>query len=252
MDFSFIEDKAVRAKVEETFSNQLTSEVDSKIEAALTEQTLGLKNKNEELKREKLELAEVLKDIKDPEAAKAALKFLEENEDAKLIKDGKIEELLEKKTSKLRSDHESKILELQQQLEEASHVGTSFKSMFETKMVEDEIRAAALKADVRPEALFDIMTRANSIFSFGEDGSVEARDKDGGLKKVKDDIVMTPDNWIESLKDTAPHYWPASVGAGATGVGGSAGDVMKKLESLASAGKMEDYRKLRDKMLSKK
>jgi hypothetical protein len=72
---------------------------------------------------------------------------------------------------------------------------------------------------------------------------------------MKDDAgnVITPVTWIEGLKESSPHYWPSSAGAGNRGgnTGAMDGDVMERLAALAGAGKMEEYNALRKKMLNK-
>jgi hypothetical protein len=249
MDFSFIEDPEMRAKAEQEYQESIKAAVEENVAKAVEAEVSGLKAKNEELLTEKKKLMENFKDL-DPEKAKEALKFLEENEEARLIQEGKFEEIVEKKTSQIKSDYEARQIELQKQIEDLQGTSTKYKTMFETKVVEDTVRETALKAGVRPEALTDVLMRGNQIFSLGEDGSVEARDMQGNLVKI-DDIVMTPDNWVKSLKESAPHYWPPSQSAGASGASGNAGDVMKKLADLAAKGNMVEYRKLRKKMLEK-
>jgi len=249
MDFSFIEDPEQRAKAEQEYQESLKAAIEENVQKAVDQEVSGLKAKNEELLNEKKKLMENFKDL-DPEKAKEALKFLEENEEARLMQEGKFDEIVEKKTSQLKSDYEAKLTELMKTNEELSGIGSKYKSMFETKVVEDTVRETALKAGVRAEALTDVLMRANQLFSLGEDGTVEARDAKGNLVKT-DDLVLTPENWIKSLKESAPHYWPPSQGAGASGVSGNAGDLAKKLNDLAAKGNMAEYRKVRAKMLEK-
>jgi hypothetical protein len=249
MDFSFIEDAELREKAEKEYQESIKAAVEENVQKVVEKEVSGLKAKNEELLNEKKKLMENFKDL-DPEKAKEALKFLEENEEARLIQEGKFEEIVEKKVSQIKSDYEAKMAELQKQLEQFESASVEYKTKFETKVVEDTIRDTAIKAGVRPEALTDVLMRATQIFSLGEDGSVEARDSQGNLMKI-DDLVLTPDNWIKSLKESAPHYWPPSQGAGATGSGANSGDVMKKLADLAAKGDMVGYRRLRKKMLNK-
>ena len=89
--------------------------------------------------------------------------------------------------------------------------------------------------------------RGRSVFSLDENKQIEARDAEGKLAVI-DKKVMTTKNWIEGLKDTSPHYWPESEGAGAHG--GSTGgdtDYHTKLNDLATKGDMKGFRALRAK-----
>lgn len=246
--FEFIEDEEVRAKAieaHEAAQKEILESVDEKINEA----TSGLKTKNEELLDEKKKIAKALKNFEgvDAEAARDALKFLEENADAQLIKDGKIEELLEKRTSTLRSDYEAQMNELQTSLSTAMETGSTYKSRYESKMIEDALREAAIAAKVLPEALYDISLRGSNVFSLAEDGSVEARDRDGKLAKTQDGkSVLTTSNWIEDLKKSSPHYWPRSESAGAhRGDGTTEGDYNASLAAAADRGDMKEFRRLR-------
>jgi len=237
--------EAHEAMVKET-KESLLSDMDKKIEEA----TSGLKNKNQELLNEKKKIQETLKDFEniDPEKAKEALNFLETNAEAQMIKEGKIDELLEKRTSNLKSEHEAQLQELSQKLEETSTKSQTFESLYKNKVIEDGLREAALQAKVRPEAIDDIILRGSREFSLGEDGSIESRDKDGKLRKTVDEKILTPYNWIDSLKKSHPHYWPDSQGAGLRGRQFSdANDYTAALAEAAAKGDMKTYRKLRAK-----
>ena len=251
--FDFIPDEELRQKAEETFNSQIKEIEESfqeKIKEKLDEEVAGLKAKNEELIAEKRKIQEMLKNFEglDPEKAKEALQFLENNEAAQLIKEGKIDELIEKKTSAIRSEYEKKLEELNAQLQEYSTKAETYENMYKTKMIEDSLREAAIKANVRPEAIPDILLRGRMIFSLAEDGTLEARNEKGRLVKTDDGKVLTPSVWMEELKKQAPHYWPPSEGAGAHGTKGSESDLEAALARAAAKGDMKEYRRLRAKM----
>lgn len=249
--FEFIKDEAERVKAVEEYEAQIqavTADVDSKINEAVQ----GLQNKNQELLGEKKSIQEKLakfSDITDPEKALEALKFINENEDAQLIRDGKVGELIEKKTSVMRIEHNNAIKELADKLEAASKGEETFKSLYETKVMDDSLREVCISAGVRPEAITDVLLRSKEIFSLDKDNAVEARDGKGGLKKNAAGDVLTPAVWMEELKTTSPHYWPSSEGAGAVGgnITGDA-DTTAKLAEYAKRGDMVNYRKLRASM----
>jgi len=254
MDFDFIEDEGLRAQAIEAHQNSMLS-LKAQTEAQIAKAVEGLSAKNAELLGEKKSIQEKLQGyaaITDPERALEALKFLDENADAQLIKDGKIGELIEKRTSVMRSDHEAALKDLQAALSEASNESKIFKTKYQSKMIEDTIRAAALEAGVLPAAITDVLARGNRVFSLSEHGEVEARDKNGNLLKNAKDMVVTPKNWVMDLKDSAIHYWPASEGAGAFSGSGNPDDIAEQLQALAIKGDMVGYRKLREKTLAKK
>lgn len=250
-DFDFIEDKDVREKVENAHKlevDELTVNLKNANKVAIEDAVSGLKTKNSEILDEKKTLQEAAKLFEgiEAEAAKEALEFYEKNKDAEFLKDGKLEDLLEKKTSALKSDHETVMTELNGKFEEASTQGNMYRSLYETKVIDDALRQAAIDAKVRPEALSDIIMRGRGVFSLDEKKQVEARDSEGKLAKTSDDKVLTTKNWVEDLKATSPHYWPNSEGAGAHGGDpGNAGDYTAKLQAAASSGDMVEYRRLR-------
>ncbi len=206
MKFDFIEDEALRKTAEEAYNAEVkanTEDIDSKISEAVA----GLKTKNEELLGEKKTIQTQLQrfaDISDPEEAIKALKFINESEEAQMIRDGKFDELLEKRTSTMRLDHDNSITELADKLEEVTAGKSKYKGLYQTKIMDDSLREVANKAGVRPEAVTDVLLRAKTLFQLGQDGSVEARDSGGKLLKNEDGNVITPSVWLESMKETSP------------------------------------------------
>lgn len=251
MDFDFIEDETLRAEAKAKYDASMAA-VEESLQEKIDAATEGLVNKNTELLGEKKTIAEKLaqfKDITDPEKAMEALKFITENEDAQLIRDGKVDELISKRTSTMRLDHETALKELNEKLETATVGQSEYKTKYEKKLMDDAMRAEATKAGVRLEAVPDILLRATSLFTLDSQGLPEARDGKGNLVKDKDDNVVTPSVWMEQLKASSPHYWPTSEGAGALGgpIAGDA-DTTAKLAHLAKTGQMKEYRALRARM----
>lgn len=252
-DFNFIEDEELRAKAEDAHKidlDELTVNLSHAAKKQVEEAVLGLKTKNSEILDEKKALQDMVKkfDGIDIKQVKVATEFYEKNKDAEFLKDGSVEELIEKKTSLLTSDFETQINELNGKLGEAVQHGSTYQSLFESKVIDDGLRAEAIKQGVRPEAVEDVILRGRGIFSLDEKKQIEARDEDGKLAVTEDKKVLNVKNWITALKETSPHYWPESRGAGARGgAGGNDSDYEIKLAELASAGKMVEYRALRDK-----
>lgn len=251
MDFSFIEDAAIRAKAEEGNAAEL-KEINESIDTKVSEAIAGLQSKNDELIGEKRTVQEKLaafKEITDPEKALEALRFINENEEVQLIKDGKIEDVIDKRTSQMKLDHSTAVTDLADKLEEMTSGKTKYKGLYQTKIMDDSLREVAGRAGVRTEAVVDVLLRAKELFTLGKDGQPEARNSDGKLLKNAAGDVITPSVWMEGLKDSSPHYWPSSEGAGAKGgnITGDA-DTTEKLAALATKGDMVGYRKLRAQM----
>jgi hypothetical protein len=248
--FDHIEDEGIRNKTQEahdtalaTFKDETTKAVQTQIDEAVS----GLKTKNDDLLKEKKTIQDTLKgfDGLDPEKAKEALDFLNGNEDAQLIKDGKIEELIDRRTSTMKSDFETLSTELGTQIKDLTTKKDKYKNQYQNKVIDDTLRDAAAAGKSRPEAVADIILRGKGVFTLAADGTVEARDSEGKLVKI-DEKVLTPSNWVESLKTSSPHYWPNSEGADAGSQGfGDGDDLQDRINVAASKGNMSLYRKLK-------
>lgn len=82
--------------------------------------------------------------------------------------------------------------------------------------IEAAIRQAAEKAKVLPSAIPDIVMRARPAFDvIEENGKTNILTKDGGGYTPG----LVPEQFVEELAESAPHYWPPNVGAGANGSG---------------------------------
>ncbi len=250
--FDFITDEAQRTQAEEAFKSATTSlkdEITTTLKTDFDKQIEGLKTKNNELLDEKKKLQKKFEGIDDPNEALEALKLLNENEEIRMIKEGKFEEVIERRTSGLRTEYEEQLLELTNKLSEASDIGVKYKGLFESKTIDDTLRSAASKAGVQPHAIEDILNRGRQIFSVSEDGSVEAREGrklDGKLLKI-DDKVMTPLLWVESLKTIAPHYWPSSSGGGYNVDISTLDTIDAQIAKAAAANDTKSFRALRAK-----
>lgn len=243
--FDFITDDTQREQAIEAH-NKAVTELNDTFRVQLDEEVSGLKSKNTELLDEKRNLQNSLKkyDGFDFDGAKEAMEFLQNNKDAQMIRDGKVDELIEKKTSQLRSDHEAAMQELTSNLSAAMDHGTRYEGMYKAKVIEDALREVALAKNVRPEAISDILMRGKTIFTLADDLSLESRDTEGKLRKTTDEKVLTPSNWMEGLKETSPHYWPQSEGAGARSGGGAGDDIYAARIRAADAGDHAEYRRL--------
>lgn len=257
-DFDFITDDDLRTKAEDVHKievDKITVDLTNAAKTQVEEAVSGLKTKNSEILDEKKTLQETLKkfDGIDIKEVKIATDFYDKNKDAEFLKDGTVDELIEKKTSQLTSDFETQITELNGKLSEAYAHGETYQTLFESKVIDDGLRVEAIKQGVRNEALEDVVMRGRGVFSLDENKQIEARDAEGKLAITEDKKVLTTKNWIEGLKDTSPHYWPESEGAGAHG--GSSGpdaDYHTKLNELASKNDMKGFRALRAKHNSRK
>ncbi|WP_447880065.1 hypothetical protein [Serratia fonticola] len=215
----------------------ITPEIQAIIESRINESVSGLKAKNSELLGKLREQTDNLKrfDGIDPEAVRGILKRFSDGEEADLIAAGKIDEVLEKRTERMRGDSDKKIKAAVDRAEKAEALA----SKFTRRVLSDVIRSAALKTGVLSTATDDIILRSQGVFTLNEDGEAVAIDKDGSPVMGKDGKTpLSPAEWAESLKDTAPHLWPAAEGSGAGGHKPGGGSLKR---SQMSAQQKADY-----------
>jgi len=176
------------------------------------------------VKREAAERRKAAKELEerfagiDPEKVKSMMAKLDQDGEAKLLAEGKIDEVVNKRTEKLRAD-------LQKQLDEAHGKATSAEArvkQYSQKALDNVLRAAAIKAKIHEEAIDDVLLRGRSMFELDESGIAIQRDADGNLILGKDGKTpFQPDEWLEN----PPKHWVmnSASGGGASGSGNSSG-----------------------------
>ena len=234
-------------EVKEAFESALNEKLDS----AISEATRELKGKNEELIGEKRKLQENLSKFEglDLDKIKALQSRLENDEEAKLMAEGKMDEVFNRRFEKFRNEYEGKIGDLSKELETAKQNESTAVQRANATIVEINLRRAAEVAGVLPTAIDDVINRGMSRFTVDPDGTIVQRDENGKLVTI-DGKTATPDIWMADLQEKAPHFWPPSEGTGQGGsaTGGGRTNLEEQMAKAASKGDMESYRKIRAKM----
>jgi len=149
----------------------------------------------------------------DPVEAKTILARFANDEEFQLLKAGKTEVLRERWTEKMRKDHEKQVGVLQDAITKADERGGKWKS----RVLDNEVRAAAAKVGIHSHAVEDALFRARSLFTLDDDGNA-VQIRDGSPVLGKDGKTpYSPAEWLESLREAAPHWFPAmAAGSGAS------------------------------------
>lgn len=198
------------------------------------------------VKREAAERRKAAKDMEerfagiDPEKVKAMMAKLDQDGEAKLLSEGKIDEVVNKRTEKLRAD-------LQKQLDEAHGKATSAEArvkQYSQRVLDDRIRDAVMgKVHTSAIKSGDVLRAARELFVLDEHGDAVQLDADGKPVLGKDGkSPFSPAEWIEDMIAVAPHWFPVSAsggGAGGSGSGSGGGKTMKRsqFESLPARDK---------------
>jgi len=157
----------------------------------------------------------------DPKTLNNMLKQFNNDEDAKLVAEGKFADVLKKHTERMSLDFNSRIEELSKEVELRTKNENKYAELYHQSEAGHAVSAAAIKAGIRDTALDDALMRARGVFTVAEDGTLEARDSEGNLKLV-DGKALTPELFVAQLRENYPHYWPESKSSGARG--GAGGD----------------------------
>jgi len=182
----------------------------------------GLKTNSEALKTEKGKLKEKLEAFGDldPVAAKEMMKVFQSNEEMQLLKDGKFDEVVSRRTSKLTEAHQRDLVKK----DELVAAEKARADKFLARVRDNALRAAAVEAGVHKSAIDDILLHGAQVFTVNDDGEAVML-KDGEVVLGKDGKTpFSPTEWLASLEATKPHWFPnGNAGAPASGKPGNSG-----------------------------
>ncbi|MFE1815623.1 hypothetical protein [Metapseudomonas otitidis] len=196
---------------------EITPEIQALIDAQVNAAVGGLKTKNSELLGKLKEQGDKLKNFDgiDPDAVKSILQRFSDDEEARLIAAGKIDEVMSKRTERMKSGYDR---DLQAAREEATR-HQSRTEKFASRVLKGEVIGAATDAGVHKFAMEDAMLAASRDFELDDEGNPIAKEGRFG----KDGKPLTLKEWFADMKETRPHWFPAN-GSG-SGAGGTGSDV---------------------------
>lgn len=177
---------------------------------------IRLMKENEEFKKKFAPLAN-LDPGKIPTLLEAMDK-LESDVDRKLIEEGKFDTLVEKRTERMRQDHEGKVKSLSTQNDEYLRQIKALKENLNKQVIDNSVQLAVTKiASPRPGAMRDILARARDIWEIDDDGNPRPM-RDGEVWYGKDSKnPMSFDEYAEVLSQEVPWMFEGSKGGGANG-----------------------------------
>ncbi|ENW97352.1 hypothetical protein [Acinetobacter dispersus] len=158
----------------------------------------------------------------DPEIVKKVFDQLDHDEEAKLIAEGKVNEVIQKRTEKMREEH-ARLLNAETT---RANNAEAYANKFKQSVVQGQIVQAAVELEALPEATADIAFLAQSKFVLDEEGKAVAVDESGEVVIGKDGKTpLSPKEWVESLREQKPYFWPKPNGSGALGSTNTKGQV---------------------------
>lgn len=196
---------------------EITPELQAIIDARVGEAVTGLKTKNTELLGKIKTYGEQLKTFEgiDPEAVRGILSKFANDEEAQLIAKGDIDTVLAKRADRMKAGFEKDLKVAQ----DAATNATSRTEKFASRVLKGEVVGAATEAGVHKYAMEDAMLAAARDFELDDDGNPIAREGKYG----KDGKPLTLKEWFAEMKDSRPHWFPATGNGGGAGHGGGNG-----------------------------
>lgn len=183
--------------LDETQTAALKAALGGEVQKFLDGEVSGLKSKNTELIGSNKTIKAELDKLKgqfdglDIEAVKDLLAKAGQDEETKLIAEGKLDEVISRRTERLRTDLDKQVKAANERADKAE----AFAAKYSDKVLADSIRAAAIKAGALPEAAEDIILRARGTFKLSEDGEPIATDRAGEVVYGKDGKTpLSPSN----------------------------------------------------------
>ena len=180
----------------------------------------GLKSALEKERQAAREASKQLKDFQkrydgiDPDEAKQLMTVFETNEEAKLIAQGKTDDVIQRRMEKQRKEFEKQLEAANQKAQLEAEKARKF----EQRVLDSHIMAAASKAGIHQHAIDDALLRARSMFRLNDDGNAVQFDDDGHVVLGKDGKTpFSPNEWLEGMKESAPHWFPAGNSGGGGG-----------------------------------
>ncbi len=228
------------------------SSISTAVSAAVDDATKGLKTTNTQLKTEKKNLQATLDKMPTKEQLESYSKMqanLDSSEDAKLISEGKMDEVINRKTERIRLDLEKKFEDSQTELNTTKETLSQVNSNYANHRIDETIRKAAVDSGVSPEAIEDVVLRSVGIFSIDEKGAIIALDSEGHVATNEAGTPLDPKVFVSDLKEKAPHFWPGSSSGGLNGSGGASDD---SLIAAAEKGNVSGFIDQRRAQLKKK
>ena len=173
-------------------------------------------------------------------------KMVDESEESELLQQGRFDEVVNRRTEKLRLAHEQSMAELQSNYTDLQSKSERVTSAFEEYKIQLAVNTAANTAGALNTAIPDIVNRSKGLFSIDSDGQIYQRDEHGDIRKDKTGKALDPSQFISNLQREAPHFWPESKSANLKGAKTS--EVEDRLSAAVESGDMGLYRKLRKSM----
>jgi len=150
----------------------------------------------------------------DPEKARNAIAELETLKEKKLVEEGKIEELLNQRTERMKADFQNQTKILTDKVKDYELKLTDMRNQLAESIIDKEIQLrVSSTANPQKGAMPDIISRGRKIFKIDDKGQVVAVDEKGNTRFGKDGISsLSIEEWAVNLPVEAPFLFEPAKG----------------------------------------
>lgn len=186
------------------------------------------------------------KDV-DPEKAREALARLQELEDKQLLDTGKVEELIVKRTERMKADYENQTKAYQQQMDALERERNNLTQRLEEVLIDTGLTQSAMKAKVKESAIQDVLLRGRRVWHLKDGKPVPLRDDGETVLYGKNpNAPMSMEEWVASLQSDAPHLFEENRGTGAAPGGRSSSSGGRIVITREQARDVREWRRVND------
>lgn len=190
------------------------AELQTQIAAAVEAATSGLKAKNTELLGSVHTLKDKTKafDGLDLESLKALQARLDQDEDVKLLAEGKTMQVIEKHTERMRAQHVAELAAKDELIQKEAQRADSYKGhVLDSQLL-------AVTSGLHKSAVEDALLLGRNMFQLDAQGKAVKIGANGVVELGKDGATpFSPAEWIEQAKETKPHWFPATTSGSGSG-----------------------------------
>ena len=205
----------------------------------------ALDAKRQELLDENKKLKKQYEGLPEPEKIRELFKKVENNEEMKLLSEGKTDEVIQRRTERIKAEYDSKIDNLSSENKTYQEKLQQSEAIIQELMIDNNAVTSFLKNGGLDGASEDVKLRASRVFKV-EDGQAIPRDEKGEIIRGKNG-PMTWDEWVKDLAEKAPHLFEGSAGANAAGNRGGKGNTLQdKLVAARKDGNVTEVRRLKE------
>lgn len=210
-------------------TKEVTDAIDAAVKKATDsakEATAGLEASRDKLLSEKKNLRDELKKFEglDADKMREMMTNINRSAETKLIADGKLEEVWELRSKAMQGHFDTELSTRDTKITSLTENNNALNLRLTDLSIGTVLRDAATKNKLLPTAVDDALLQGRALFSMQKNGSLAIVDNNGFVQPGPDGKTpLQPEEWLQGLKETKPHWWAQSSGAGATGGAGSPG-----------------------------